>query len=102
MDQNVTVMEATITFTAFWVLLITCYMADRYKAKKEKAKKDKEGKEEKPEQLFEYQAVDFYKTLLKDKDEKSKDGAKEQKMKGYLKENFGHDQIERVQLEELK
>jgi len=36
MDQNVTVTEAVITFAAFWVLLICCYLADRYKASKEK------------------------------------------------------------------
>lgn len=72
MDQNVTTTEAVITFSAFWVLLITCYCADRYKAGKEKAKQ-KKGEEEAPEQLFEYQAVDFYKTLLKDKEEHTAD-----------------------------
>lgn len=61
MDQNVTITEAVITFVAFWVLLIVCYSADRMKARSE-AKKENSGEEK--EQLFQYNAVDFYKTLL--------------------------------------
>jgi hypothetical protein len=37
-DQNVTVTEAALTFSFFWILLITCYAADRYKAAQERKK----------------------------------------------------------------
>lgn len=61
MDQNVQLWEAWVTFGAFWVLVIACYLADRYKARQDA------NKEEKPIELFEYQAVDFYRTLLAEK-----------------------------------
>jgi solute carrier family 8 (sodium/calcium exchanger) len=32
-DQNVTTTEASLTFAFFWILLVTCYIADRYKAR---------------------------------------------------------------------
>jgi hypothetical protein len=90
MDQNVTLTEAIITFSAFWVLLITCYAADRYKASVQKKKDEEAGKKSNEVELFEYQAVDFYKTLIKDKEQGEKEDhqtmAKSQKMKGFLKE----------------
>jgi len=55
-------------------------------------------------ELFEYQAVDFYRTLLAEKqgNADSKDQERAKTMKGFLKDQFGHDQIEKVDLEELK
>jgi len=71
--------EAAVTFGAFWVLLIACYVADRFKASQD-AKK--ENKDEPLVELFEYQAVDFYKTLLKDKQNGTvEDEEKSKKMK---------------------
>lgn len=101
MDQNVTITEATITFVAFIILLITCYAADRMKARSQKAKDEKEGDDS--QVLFQYQAVDFYRTLLKEREDGTPgDTQKAQEMKGFLKKEFGHDQIEKVQLDELK
>lgn len=96
-DQNISTLEATLTFAFFWILLITCYAADRYKAAQERKKEDKAP----PLELFQHNAVDFYRTLLADK-EKKEDQEKVKEMKDYLRSNFGHDQIERIELEELK
>jgi len=35
MDQNVETWEAIVTFALFWILVLLCYGADRYKASKD-------------------------------------------------------------------
>lgn len=63
-DQNVEVWEAWVTFGSFLVLVIVAYMADRYKAAQEEAKK-KPG--EADAEIFEYNAMEIYKTLVAEK-----------------------------------
>jgi len=97
MDQNVELWEAGVTFGSFIVLLIACYFADRYKAKKDAAKNEPEL------ELYKYNAVDFYKTLIEEKNKGGEvDTEKAKEMKAYLKDNFGTDQIDKVSKDELK
>jgi len=99
LDQNITFSEAMLTFSFFWILLVTCYFADKYKQHNESKKEKKEA----PLVLFEYNAVDFYRTLLNEKQGVgSPDDPKAKSMKSFLKDQYGHDQIERVELEDLK
>lgn len=102
-DQNVEIWEAWVTFGSFIFLVIICYMADRYKAAQEEAKR-KPG--EADAEIFEYNAMEIYKTLIAEKsgnkDETPEGIAKAQKMKGFLKQTVGTDQIDQVDLDQLK
>jgi len=76
-----------------------CYVADRIKARQS------DGKEVKHE-IYEYTAMEIFKTLVAEKSgtaPKDEEHAERvQKMKGFLKETMKTDQIDKVDMDELK
>lgn len=84
-DQEVTVVEAWITFCLFFVLVIASWLADRYKSKQTKLLDESKDSEDLP--TIEYTAVEIYKTLINDKlqsDKSKQDVEKSMKMKKFL------------------
>jgi solute carrier family 8 (sodium/calcium exchanger) len=109
MDQNVEVWEAWVTFGSFLVLVVACYAADRLKAASD-AKKDSlnEAKDGPTHEIYEYPALEIFKTLINEKQglgpgkEDKAHQEKVQSMKTFLKDTMKTDQIEKVDLDELK
>ena len=106
-DQKVDLYESVLTFAFFFILIIFAYFADIYNAKKISDAKLLEGKEnddDKP--TIEFQAIEIYRELISEKcGEASKDPTevkKREKMKAFLREALQTDQIENVNLEDLK
>mmetsp|Transcript_13616 Transcript_13616/g.23178 ORF Transcript_13616/g.23178 Transcript_13616/m.23178 type:complete len:475 (-) Transcript_13616:216-1640(-) len=106
-DQKVELYESVLTFAFFFILIIFAYFADIYNAKKisdAKLLEGKENDEDKP--TIEFQAIEIYRELISEKcGEASKDPTevkKREKMKAFLREALQTDQIENVNLEDLK
>ena len=64
-DQNVEIWEAWVTLGSFLFLVIICYLADRYKAAQEEKKRLESG--EGNAEIFQYSAMEIYKTLIAEK-----------------------------------
>ena len=81
-DQQVSVIEAWITFLLFFVLVIFSYIADRYKASKDNKDQLLKGQDGDNIPFIEYSAHEIYKELLLEKHSKIvKDEEKSIKMK---------------------
>ena len=93
--------EAVVTFLLFFVLIILSYAADWYKARNEP--KD-ETEEDVP--VIEYNAFEIYKELINEKNgQVAKDKESEEKrakMKNFIKSTMHTDQIDRINIEDLK
>lgn len=96
--------EAVLTFVFFFILIGLAFGADKYNAIKQA--KLKEGKEEDDKPVIEFEPVQIYRELINEKKgEASKDPQeveKRKKMKEFLKQAFKTDQIENINLEDLK
>lgn len=104
-DQSVSVTEAWITFALFFVLIGLAFGADRYKTIQDaKLHENDEKTEQKPS--LEYSALEVFRELISEKEGKAPKSKEEiekrQKMKGFIKETMKTDQIEKVNLEDLK
>lgn len=82
-------------------------MADRYKAGKDEKRRLAAGEEKEKHEIYEYSAMEIFRTLMKEKQgegpKNDKDHSdKVQKMKGFIKDTMKTDQIDKVDMEELK
>jgi hypothetical protein len=96
----VEVWEAWVTFAFFWILVCCCYVADRIKARTS-------TKKEETHEIYEYSAMEIFRTLVKEKQGEGPKGDPEheekvQKMKGFIKETMKTDQIDKVDMDDLK
>lgn len=98
LDQQVSMAEAWWTLGFFFILVLMSFGADRYKASQVK----EEVEDDKP--VIEFSAMDIYRTLINEKNGQvnPEDKQKSEKMKKFLKDTLKTDQIEQIQLEELK
>lgn len=98
-DSLVSPTEAWLTFAFFFVLIYLAYAADRYNRQKQQ-----EIESNKP--LIEYAAVEIYRELINEKNGEAaktkEDVEKREKMRAFIKETMKTDQIDRVNLEDLK
>ena len=99
-DNGVTPFEAWFTFAMFAILIVAAFTADKYNASQGDNEIDKE------KMLNEYTAMEIYRELIREKQgTHSKDEISTQKrtkMKQFLKETVNTDNIETVDLAELK
>jgi Ca2+/Na+ antiporter len=103
-DQKVDSVEAWLTFVFFFVLVGLAWGFDRFKERQ--MQKLKKGSEETNTPTIEYSAVEIYRELIDDKKglvPATEAGiAKRAKMKEFVKETMNTDQIDKVQLADLK
>lgn len=103
MDQKVEAWEAWLTLVFFFLLIGSAYAMDRYKAH-QVAQETTLLAEETP--FSEWSALEIYKELIEEKQGQSpsSEGQREKimKMKTFLKASMNTDQIEKVQLDDLK
>ena len=93
------VTEAWLTLSFFFILIIMAFLADRYKASQ--AEKSGTTQEEfKP--VIEYSAVEIYRTLIAEKSGEVQDKQKAETCKKFIKETLNTEHIEQVQLDDLK
>lgn len=101
-DMAVTPLEAWLTLSFFALLIGFAFAADKYNG----YKNGDEEEEEETQQLIEYSTMEIYKELINEKQGLSKNDkesiAKRDKMKKFLKETMHTDEIERINIEELK
>jgi len=103
MDQKVEAWEAWLTLVFFFLLIGSAYAMDRYKAH-QVAQDTTLLEEETP--FSEWSALEIYKELIEEKQGNSP-GSEAQKakileMKTFLKASMNTDQIEKVNLDDLK
>lgn len=110
MDNAIESWEAYATFTMFFVLIILAFAADKWKASQREGKAnmqpllDTDGKPK--NQLNNFTTKEIYEELCSEKmgqavnDKEALE--KRAKMKQFLNENFGHDDIQKVDLEDVK
>lgn len=109
MDNAIESWEAYTTFAMFFVLIILAFAADKWKnSKSEKSNKqpllDTDGKPK--NEINNFTTKDIYEELVSEKmgqvvtDKNAME--KRAKMKQFLTENFGHDDIQKVDLEDVK
>jgi len=116
-DGQVTMTEAIITFSMFFVLMATAYGADQLRAKQTKERQANKlgesganGAKHKDENEFAppipYTALEVYSHLLPEETGKvwalEDDIAKSQKMRQFLQKQFGTSSVEHIDLQELK
>jgi Ca2+/Na+ antiporter len=103
-DSGVEVFEAVLTFIFFWVLIGLAYLADTCN----KGKGDDEEEEELNKHEFvEFSTVEIYRTLIEEKKNPNMNQSLEHKqkidkMKKFLKETMNTDEIDRIELKDLK
>jgi len=104
MDQKVEAWEAWLTLSFFFLLIGSAYAADRYKAHQVAQETTLLDDESTP--FSEWSALEIYKELIEEKqgNSPSSEAQKEKvlKMKTFLKASMNTDQIEKVQLDDLK
>ena len=68
-DQNVSIVEAYVTFFMFFILIGTAYAADKWRRTKEEKEKLLNGGEskERPGDRFEFTPMEVYRELIKEK-----------------------------------
>tara|TARA_B110000285_G_scaffold229415_1_gene294095 strand:- start:1758 stop:2525 length:768 start_codon:yes stop_codon:yes gene_type:complete len=103
-DQKVEAWEAWLTLSFFFLLIGSAYAMDRYKA--HQVAQETTLLEEESTPFSEWSALEIYKELIEEKQGNSP-GTEEQKekimrMKTFLKASMNTDQIEKVQLDDLK
>jgi len=103
LDQKVEAWEAWLTLSFFFLLIGSAYAADRYKAHQD-AQETTLLEDDQP--FSEWSALEIYKELIEEKQGNgpSSEDQKERiaKMKTFLKASMNTDQIEKVQLDDLK
>mmetsp|Transcript_36487 Transcript_36487/g.56009 ORF Transcript_36487/g.56009 Transcript_36487/m.56009 type:complete len:190 (+) Transcript_36487:503-1072(+) len=91
-DQKVTVLEAFLTLAFFFVLILLAWRADVYKAAQDKLLNPND-EEDLP--VVEFQAIDIYRELIKEKKGEASDHpddvSRREKMKTFLKETMKTD-----------
>jgi len=107
MDQSVSPIEAWLTFVFFFVLIGSAYGMDKYKAMKVAKEKLLSGdKEEEQKPLINHTAQEIYRELIDEKLGKhavSEDQIKTRtEMKEFVRQTMKTDQIDKVDLAELK
>jgi len=102
-DQKVDSTEAWLTFVFFFVLVGLAWACDRFK---ERQMQKLKGKEVENSPVIEYSAVEIYRELIDDKQGRNPTTEagieKRAKMKNFVKETMKTDQIDKVQLADLK
>lgn len=98
-DQKVSVTEAWLTLSFFFILVILAFAADKYKAS-QAAKEGSSQEDFKP--VIGYSAVEIYRTLIAEKAGECEDKAKSDEMKKFIKSTCNTEHIEQIPLEELK
>ena len=108
-DQMVEVWEGLLTFIFFFLLIGFSYSADKYKANqvaKEKNLLDGEGEGDNAISTIEFSALEIFRELVKekqgDKAQSEEQAAQRNKMRQFIKDNLQTDQIDRVNMDELK
>ena len=103
-DQKVDSTEAWLTFVFFFVLVGLAWACDRFKERQ--MQKQRKGEAETGQPVIEYSAVEIYRELIDDKkglNPTTEAGIeKRNKMKNFVKETMKTDQIDKVQLADLK
>ena len=103
-DQKVDSTEAWLTFVFFFVLVGLAWGFDRFKERQ--MQKQRKGEDETGQPVIEYSAVEIYRELIDDKkglNPTTEAGIeKRNKMKNFVKETMKTDQIDKVQLADLK
>jgi len=103
-DQKVDSTEAWLTFVFFFVLVGLAWAFDRFKERQ--MQKQRKGEDETGQPVIEYSAVEIYRELIDDKkglNPTTEAGIeKRNKMKNFVKETMKTDQIDKVQLADLK
>lgn len=104
-DQRVDSTEAWLTFIFFFVLVGLAWGLDRFK-ERQMQKERNEGGAEKGQPVIEYSAVEIYRELIDERKGLNPttpaDIEKRNKMKAFVKETMKTDQIDKVQLGDLK
>jgi Ca2+/Na+ antiporter len=104
-DQQVSVAEAWLTLFFFFLLIICAFGADKYKTIQVEKERLLKGESDEG-MVIEFEAVEIYKELLKEQNgqraEDAADAEKREKMKGFIRDKFKTDQIENVDLNDLK
>ena len=67
LDQNVSVVEAWLTFAFFFVLIGAAFGADRYTQSQEENNKLISGEKEEKLEVFEFSAMEIYRELVREK-----------------------------------
>lgn len=106
-DQNVSPAEAWITFLQFFLLLILSWGADRYKSRNDaKQTNVSDLTIEEGENFIEYTAVQIFHELIEEKKgeapKNEEQTQKRKRMREFLQKTFGHDQIDKVNMDDLK
>ena len=105
-DQNVSMVEAWLTLFFFFLLIGTAWAADKYKENQVAQEKANTGISEDNKPVIEYSAVDIYRELINEKNgmapKNTEEENKRHKMKAFLKDSMNTDQIDRVNIDELK
>lgn len=105
-DQSVSTTEAWLTLIFFFVLIGLAFGMDKYKAMQVEKEKLAKGEHEKAPPVTKYTAKEIYEELISEKQGKVAEHeehiAKREEMKSFLKETQQTDQIERVDMANLK
>lgn len=92
LDQRVAIWEAWLTFLFFFVLILFAWRADVYKSNKDKLLK---GEDEGSMMVVEFQAIDIYRDLIKEKKGEASmeptEVERREKMKAFLKDTMKTD-----------
>ena len=127
MDGQVTVIEAILTFSFFWIMLIMAFIADKINRQKTKERLDKKfgaeakkledsqkpggqnvsesqlrTKETRSEETLPYKAIDMYNLLIKDElgelhDDDNDTKIKLVEMRAFLQKHFGTDKASEIE-----
>lgn len=106
-DNAVAVYEAVITFIFFWILIGMAYLADTSCMKKTAGDDEEEQQELNQHVFVEFTTVEIYRTLIEEKKNPNMNQTLEHKqkidkMKKFLKETMNTDEIDRIELKDLK
>lgn len=108
-DNAVEVYEAVVTFIFFWILIGFAYLADTSCMTKKADDEDEEDEKQGLTQhtFVEFTVVEMYRTLIEDKKNPNMNQTLEhkqkiEKMKKFLKETMNTDEIDRIELKDLK
>ena len=88
--------EAIITFSFFWILIILAFIADKIRQRKDKSKRNK---------LAQFNVNDFYHIINLESDGaagNSEENNKHKELQNYLKKTFKKDKIEDIKPEDIE
>ena len=105
-DQSVSAAEAWLTLVFFFVLIGSAYGMDKHKAIQIEKQKKEAGANEEDEFTIAYSPVEIYRELIDEKQgvaaQDENHQRKRNEMKNFLKVSMKTDQIDKVQLDDLK